>query len=49
MKKIAIALVSGFLLTGCYAHICPTYSVKPDKNEIQKTVKVEEAKNQKSS
>lgn len=49
MKKIAIALVSGVLLSGCYAHICPTYSVNPEKKEIQKTVKVEELKVEKSS
>lgn len=51
MKKIAMVLVSGILLSGCYAHICPTYSVNPEKNEIQKMdqVKIEKRQTEKSS
>lgn len=46
MKKIAIALFSGILLSGCYAHVCPTYSVNPEKNNIQKTNQVKIEKNE---
>lgn len=46
MKKIAIVLISVVLLSGCYAHICPTYSVNPEKEEIQKAEQIRVEKNQ---
>lgn len=46
MKKIAIVLVSVVLLSGCYAHVCPTYSVNPENKEIQKAERLEKEKNQ---
>ncbi|WP_407654461.1 lipoprotein [Catalinimonas niigatensis] len=51
MKKITIVFVSVVLLSGCYAHICPTYSVNPEKNEIQKNnqVKIEKKQMEKTS
>lgn len=32
-KKILIILFAGAMLSGCYTHICPTYSVKPEKKK----------------
>ncbi|WKN31037.1 hypothetical protein PZB74_18980 [Porifericola rhodea] len=50
MKKLAIALFAGILMSSCYTNICPTYSVNPDK-KIQKTqqVSVEQDKTEKAS
>lgn len=41
MKKriLTIALAGGlFSLTGCYTHMCPTYSAKPVKKPAIQTV-----------
>lgn len=41
MKKriLTIALAGGlFSLSGCYVHMCPTYSVKPAKKPAIQTV-----------
>ena len=40
-KKIITVALSGmvFSLTGCYTHMCPTYSVKPMKEPASQTVK----------
>ncbi len=35
-KKILLALFAGTMLSGCYTHICPTYSIKPEKKEEMK-------------
>lgn len=32
-KKILIAAFAGTILSGCYTHICPTYAVKPEKEQ----------------
>ena len=43
MKKrmITVIALSGmvFSLTGCYTHMCPTYSVKPVKEPATQTAK----------
>ena len=38
-KLLTVALAGSlFSLTGCYTHMCPTYSVKPEKNSTIQTV-----------
>lgn len=32
-KKLFIAAFAGTILSGCYAHTCPTYAVKPEKEQ----------------
>nr|WKN38920.1 hypothetical protein K4G66_09410 [Tunicatimonas sp. TK19036] len=41
MKKKIFTFVLGgmlFSLTGCYTHMCPTYSVNPDQKPNMKVV-----------
>jgi PBP1b-binding outer membrane lipoprotein LpoB len=51
-QKLAVAILSMTLLSGCYTYVCPTYTVKPKKSEhfkVEKPADVEENKAERAS